>query len=983
MRFGLLGTVQVVGDLGEERQVPAPKHRILLAALLLNANRPVSREALIDVLWGEAPPPNAAAAVRTYLARLRQVLADAGERITAGPSGLEIEVRSAAEFDVHAAEDLHARGLAAARTAQWPRTSALLREAEGLWRGHPLADVPSEVLLRREVPRLEELRLSVTGLRIDAELSLGRANDLVGELRTLVAAHPLREHTHAQLMLALYQAQRRGEALAAYQDARKVLREQLGADPTEQLQLLHQQILSGEPAPELAVHAVGARQPKRKRSEPEAAASAGSVTVGRSVGESVGKSAATAATAAVTTAPTAAGVGPKSGLVPHLPRQLPMPPRGFAGRAAELRLLDELADEAGAGTVEIAAVSGTAGVGKTALALHWAHRNAARFPDGQLYVNLRGFDPGEQPVPPELALRDCLAALGVPGERIPAALEARSALYRSLLAGRRVLVVLDNARDVQQVRPLLPADPGCLALVTSRSDLRGLVIAEGARPLPLPLMDVAEASELLARKLGAARVGGDPAATGELIDRCARLPLALSIAAAHIDSRRHTTVRSFAEDLRSAATSLDVLGVDDPLTDLRTVLSCSLRALSTHGARTFRLLGLAPGRDFSAAAVAALTDLEPALADRAIGELVDANLLDELTAGRYSFHDLLRACARELAGQVDPAVADEARGRLFGWYVHAAYAADAALDYRDRRYRPGPVPKPRQMPVFAGHEQAEAWFTAEHENIADVVAAAAERAADSAAWDLAIIPWNFYHRHSLNDEWLRVLQIALKAVRERESGTRGEQTVLNMLGLCHRRRGELPQAVDAYEKCIAIARTLEGVHLLVLLNNLAMAYLYSGRERDALTCLEEALAVAGADDAEEAHSVKVLNNMGEAHRHLGQFEQALPYLERGLALAEKYADPAAVYLLATLGETHLSLARFHEAAEYCGQGLNMLQGMEYPSVVAKLLADQGSARHALGDDAGARSSWEEALDIYERLDAPEAADLRARLAELR
>jgi tetratricopeptide (TPR) repeat protein len=413
---------------------------------------------------------------------------------------------------------------------------------------------------------------------------------------------------------------------------------------------------------------------------------------------------------------------------------------------------------------------------------------------------------------------------------------------------------------------------------------------------------------------------------------------------------------------------------------LRTVLSCSLCALSVHGARTFRLLGLAPGRDFSAAAVAALTGLDPVLADRAIGELVDAHLLDEPTAGRYSFHDLLRACARELALQVEPVAADEARGRLFGWYVHAASAADHALDYRDRRYPHGPVSEPEQMPVFAGHEQAEAWFTAEHENITEVVAAAAERGVDSAAWDLAIIPWNYYHRHNLNDEWLHVLQIGLKAVRVREGGTHGEQTVYNMLGLCYRRRGELPEAIDAYEKCIAIARTLEGVYLHVLLNNLAMAYLYSDRGLDALKCLEEALATP---DGFGAKSVKVLNNMGEAHRHLGQFEQALPYLERGLAIASESADPAAVYLLATLGETHLSLAHFPEAAEYCGQGLDMLQGMEYPSVTAKLLADQGSARHALGDHAGARASWEEALDIYERLDVPEAADLRARLADLR
>ena len=938
MRFGVLGALRVLDDQGTESVVPAAKHRVLLAALLLDANHQVSREALIDVLWDQAPL-NAASALRTYLTRLRVVLGDASDRITSTPSRITITLHSPTEFDVTEAEQLHQSALAAAREGRRAEAAAMLRRAETLWRGQPLADIPSDALRRREVPRLEELRLAVIEQRIDVELSLGRAGDLVGELRALVAAYPLRERAYAQLMLALYRAQRRGEALDVYRSARDVLREQLGADPTAQLRELHQRILADLPVPE----------PAHDPAE-TAASTPNPVTV----------------------------TDPGTAL-PH-PRQLPVAPRGFAGRGRELKQLDELSVDLGVGTVVISAVNGTAGVGKTALALHWAHRNTALFPDGQLYVNLRGFDPGEPPVQPEAALRDFLAALGVPSDRIPAGLEPRSALYRSLLAGRRVLVVLDNARDARQVRPLLPADPGCLTLVTSRTELRGLIVAEGARALSLLLMDVDEAGELLARKLGAERIHEDVAATRNLIDLCARLPLALSIAAAYIDSRRHTTVRSFAEDLRAASTSLDMLGVDDPLTDLRTVLSCSVKALNADAAATFRLFGLVPGRDVSADAVAALTGLGPERTERALNELVDANLLTEPTPGRYTCHDLLRAYARELAGELDPAVADEASRRLLGWYVYAAYAADHALDYRDRRYRPSTSPEPDRMPTFAGHDEADAWFATEHGNIAAAVSMAAERALDPVAWDLALLPWNYYYRHRLLDEWLHVLRIGLEAARER--GTpRNVQAVLHMMGLCYRNREELPEAIDAYEQAVAIARTLPELRLNIPLNNLAMAYLYSNRGPDALRCLDEALAIVEAA-GDETSAVALLNNIGDAHRYLGQFTQALPYLERGLALAIEATDPMAAYLLATLGEVHIGLANFREAAEYCRRSVDLLRGTQHPGLMVKVLEIEGSALRADGDRGGARRSWTEALVLSEQLELPEAAMIRAHLAEL-
>lgn len=939
MRFGLLGSLRVVDDQDAEVLISAPKHRILLAALLLDANRWLSREALTEALWDGEPPPNAAPALRTYLARLRQALGDAGGLIDAGPAGLRLALRSPAALDLTAAEDLHARGAAAARAGHWVEAADLLRRAEGLWRGRPLADVPSDVLQRRAVPRLEELRLAVTEQRLEAELNLGRAGELVGELRAFAAAHPLRERAHGQLMLALYRAQRRSEALAAYQDARKVLRDLLGADPTAELRELHQRMLAADPSLDPAAPAAA---------RPAAA-------------------------------PTAPVIPPKPAEAAPVPRQLPLAPRGFAGRERELKLLDEIAADLDSGAVVISAVNGTAGVGKTTLALHWAHRNAALFPDGQLHANLRGFDPGgEPPLPPEAVLRDFLVALGVPASRIPAGLEPRSTLYRSLLSGRRTLVVLDNARDARQVRPLLPAGPGCLALVTSRSELRGLVVAEGARALSLPLMDAVEADELLTRKLGVENVHADPLATGELIDLCAGLPLALSVAAAYIDSRRHTTVRSFAADLRAAATSLDVLGVDDPLTDLRSVLACSVAALSETAAHVFRLLGLHPGTDIGEQAAAELTGLEAARAERALDELVDANLLTETAAGRYTWHDLLRAYMQESARELDAETADAALRRLFGWYVHAASAADRALDYTDRRHQPQYAQVPARLPRFAGQEAADAWFTAERANLALTVAAAVEHGAPAAAADLAVLPWNHYYRLRLLDDWLHVLTLALPAAREHGS-RHSVQSVLHMLGLCRRNRNELPEAIAAYEESIAIGRTLPEVRLNVMLDNLGMAYLYSGRHEEALRCLDEALAIAEANRS-EADYVTLLNNIGDAHRHLGNFEQALTFLRRGLAIAEGTGNPMAAYVLATLGETYYALGRYRDAAVHSRRGAEAFRGLNTPALAAQLLADEAAALHELGESAAARSSWAQSAALYDALGHPAADAIRARMA---
>src|SRR5215470_15961024 len=445
MEFCMLGPLVVRSG---ETEIPVRRghQRALLAILLLEANRLVPVEAIIEALWGHAPPQSAAVAVRGYIRWLRLALGQAGrERITTQPRGYLIRVADG-ELDLARFEDLLASARAAARRGSWEEAAGQARAALSCWRGEPLADIQSDTLALREAPRLAELRLQAVETRIDADVRLGGHVEVTAELQYLCAAHPLREHLHALLMLALYRCGRQAEALAAYQDLRETLVEELGADPGTELQTLHRQILGADPA--LAV-----RQP----------------TAGAMPGPSPGS--------AGRAEPGAAG-----GMTPIVPRQLPATVAHFVGRGGELQELTRLLERVGEempGTVVISAIGGTAGVGKTALAVHWGHHNADRFPGGQLYIDLRGFDPSGNPLDGATAVRRFLDALGVPPARIPTDVDAQIDLYRSQLADKRLLVVLDNARDAEQVRPLLPGALGCAVLVTSRNQLASLVAVEG------------------------------------------------------------------------------------------------------------------------------------------------------------------------------------------------------------------------------------------------------------------------------------------------------------------------------------------------------------------------------------------------------------------------------------------------------------------------------------------------------------------------
>jgi DNA-binding SARP family transcriptional activator len=563
LEFLLLGPLVVRID-DTVVPIPAAKHRALLATLLLRANRAVPVDDVIEALWGEHPPSAARAGVQNYVMRLRKALGASGSRISTQPRGYLIRVQ-AGELDLDRLTDLLLDAATADREASWADAADHAAAALALWRGEPLADLGSGLLTTREGPRLAELRLQAQELRINAEMQLGRHSELIAELRQLTAEHPLREHQHGMLMLALYRDGRQADALAAYQDARGVLVEELGAEPGPELQQLHGQILAADPA--LILPAAGVTAP--------------------------------------------APIAP-------VPRELPADVGAFTGRTAELAELDRSlltrADPAGADRAAvsvISAVSGTAGVGKTALAVHWAHHAARRFADGQLYVNLRGYDPN-QPVTATDALAGFLRSLGLPGQDIPPAEAERAARYRSLLAGKRALIVLDNASSVAQVRPLLPGHPACAVVVTSRDSLAGLVARDGASRLDLDLLPSADAVALL-RELIGGRVDADPGAAGALAEQCARLPLALRVAAELAAGRPGVPLASLVTELAGQHQRLDLLqAAGDPLTSVRAVFSWSYQQLGAGPARMFRLLGIHPGPDISVPAAASLAGVAEA-----------------------------------------------------------------------------------------------------------------------------------------------------------------------------------------------------------------------------------------------------------------------------------------------------------------------------------------------------------------------------------
>jgi DNA-binding SARP family transcriptional activator len=903
----------------------------VLVALLVEANRTVLVDQLMDRIWADRPPQRAREVLYSYLSRLRHTFAVTDDvRLGRRGGGYVLTVDPMA-VDLHRFHRLAAQ----ARSAPADETGiALFEEALGLWRGAAFGalDTPWLNGIR---DGLSLQRLAVELDRYDLALRCGRHAAVLADLSAAIERYPLDERLASQLIIALYRCGRQADALAQYRQMRHRLSEELGADPGPALQHLHQQILNADPA--LALPA--ARM---------------------------------------------ATSGAPPGGVP-VPRQLPAPLSSFAGRNGELADLDAIMGPVSGqpGAVVISALSGTAGVGKTALAVHWAHRVADRFPDGQLYVNLRGFDPGGAITTPAEALRGFLEALGVPVARMPPSLDARAGLYRSLLAGRRMLVVLDNARDVDQVRPLLPGSPGCLALVTSRNQLFGLVAAEGAHPITVDLLSLPEARDLLARRLGAGRAASSPQAIDDIIVSCARLPLALAIVAARAAMQPGFGIDVLAKELHEARGRLDAFAGDDRGTDVRAVFSWSYRQLSEQAARMFRLLGLHPGPDITAAAAGSLAGSPLDQVRVLLVELTRAHLITQHSPGRYALHDLLHAYAAEQTAGID---GDDERAaavrRMLDHYLHTAHTAALLLDpTRDpiTVITAGPAVAPERL---VDHDQAMAWFRAEHPVLLAAVEQAASSRLDRHAWQLAWTMVDFLSRGDRWDDQAATQRTALAAAR-RLGDQDGQARVHRLLARAYGRLGhaddanvQLEYALDLFNRAgnrIGQAHTRHSIAELLA---------QQGRYAEALAQDRQALDLFRAA-GHRAGSARALNNIGWGESALGHHPQALEASQQALAEFGDIGDRIGqADAWATLGEIHQHTSEHAESSRCYRFALQLYRELGNRHYEAIVLTHLGDNYRDTGDIQAARGAWLEALAILDGLGQPDADQIRTKLHSL-
>ncbi len=1021
LRVGVLGPVTVWNG-NEELRVGQPRQQAVLGILAMRANRVISRGELVDAVWGQDPPASAEGGIYTYVAGLRRIIEPT--RSVRGPG--RVLVSSGAGYVLHlvpgqpdavAFEQHLARARQLRKNGDLAGAVDALESALGLWRGAAFAGVPGPFAETERV-RLAELRSGAAEERADVLLLLGRHEEVVPDLTALVTDHPLRERMRGLLMIALYRCGRPAEALRVFQDGRRVLAEELGIDPGTELSRIHQQVLTSDPALNQAgPAAAGGRASTAAAGGRASTAAAGGRASTAAAGGPAGPAAASGPAADGRPGGPAgspgsrrkdAGTGPRgsdgsvlpsgtaapdrvspwaagSSGVP-VPAQLPLDAPGFSGRHDELRALNAMLPSArAAGTdesVSVAVISGTAGVGKTALAIRFGRQVAKRFPDGQLYVNLCGPDPG-RPMEPDVALRFFLDAFGVPPHRIAAPLEERAALFRSLVDGMRVLIVLDNASSAAQVRPLLPGSPGCLVVVTSRNQMAGLVATEGAALITLDVLGDDEAHEMLARRLGQERVAAEPRVADEIVAACARLPLALSIAAARAVGRPKRPLAELAAELRDARGRLDALEAGDAASDVRAVLSWSYDQLSQAAARMFRLLGLHPGPDISVPAAASMAGISRAEAAAALRELTRTHMAAEQLPGRFAFHDLLRAYAAEAAEQHD---AEEDRSaavrRMLDHYLHTAMAASQ----RFSPHRPPLRLEAAQPGVLPGEmvdkDQAMAWFDAEVAVLLTLIGYAEAQEFDTYAWKL---PWAlgpFFHRRGWLQSYATIQRTALAAAR-RLGDTLALAHTHYLLANAQGHMGDYGAAEPNYHEALDLFRELgDRANEGMVLNGLASMLEKQERYPEALAIALDALRMLKA----AGHwwtQANLENGVGWLYAHLGQYDDALTHCQRALSLHRESGHRlGAADTLDSIGFVYLHLGDLARAQAFYEQAIDAYREIGVPFGEGNSLAALGDVLLRGGDLAAARSCYLQAAAILDALPHPLADVVRSKLRDL-
>ncbi|MFM9594533.1 AfsR/SARP family transcriptional regulator [Streptomyces scabiei] len=997
VRFAVLGPVRVKRA-GEEPISGRPQERTLLALLLVRAGQPVALSEIVDVLWGRRPPDSAVNVIRRHVGTLRRLLEPGlpnratGRWLIRDAGGYRLAV-DADSLDLLRFRRLRdeARRVGADGRESPGRVVALLTEALGLWRGpHVAAGLPEEVRERAGFRGVDRERPAALRDAADAALRAGTPAAVLPLLRQAAADDPCDEPLLARLVLTLAAAGQEAEALSTYRAARARLADELGIDPGAELREAHATVVraAGRTAP--TPPAAGAR------AEPGAEPEAG--TRARTEAPAEARTEAEAKTRARTRAEADAPAAPPVAPVPPpptaaVPAQLPHDLPTFTGRRAELEQVLALLDGPGgdpggappsAGTVVISAIGGMAGIGKTTLAVHWAHRVAARYPDGQLYVNLRGFTPSGAVMRAGEAVRIFLDALGVPPERVPHGVDAQAALYRSLLAGRRFLVLLDNARDTEQVRPLLPGTPGCLTIVTSRDQLSGLVSAHGAHTLALRPLDAGQARAFLERRLGALRLTGESTAVAEIAALCGGLPLALACVAARAAAHPDFALSAIAAELRAAHGSLDAFSRTDASANVGAVFSWSLAAVSAEAARLFPLLALHPGPDFSVSATAALAGLPARRTRSLLAELADVHLVGEPAPGRYALHDLLRAHAAELLeDRVPDAGREAAVERLYAYYLHTAHATEPLLAPYADPMPPGPPPAGVRAEPLVGHEQSLAWLTAEYPVLLAVVEAAARSGRDRSACLLAWSLEPFLDRRGHWHDWATIQRTALDAALRladpvyEARGLRALARAEGRLGLHDSARPRLDRALRLF------ADLGDDIGRADTHRSLGWTSDQEGDLPGALHHNRLAMDLFRGAGSRAAYA-SVLNSVGWYHALLGEYRAALRHCQEALVLlqglGDRYGQASTWH---TLAYAHHHEGRHPDALVDYGHSLALYRELGVPYLEACTLVDIGDTHAAMGDHGTAHEVRQQALTLLITLGHPDADRVREMIASER
>ncbi|MEU6720431.1 BTAD domain-containing putative transcriptional regulator [Nonomuraea sp. NPDC046802] len=1004
MEYRLLGPVDLWRD-GRSIPIVGLKQRTLLAVLVLKANQVVSHDRLLTALWGTEIPASSRKLLHNHLWSLRRLLS-APYHLTGTPAGYRLHVPpNGSDLAVFTA------GTRAARTSlnagDFLRAADQLREALALWRGAALTGTRDDLVLT-DGAALDELRIAGLVDRIEADLSLGRHVDLISELRHLVTEYPTHEQLRGQLMTALHRSGRTAEALEEYQIGRRHLRRELALEPGQELNALHQAILSAA-APATGTFPTGTTTPVSARRSPA-------------------------------------------------PHQLPADIGTFTGRDEHLRELDRLLlGESTAPTVAV--ITGAPGIGKTTLATHWSHQAKSRFPDGQLYIDLHGYSPGE-PVTFMQALHQLLYGLGVAQDAIPHGRGERETLYQSLLADRRMLIVLDNAARADQVRPLLPSSLHCRVVITSRDALRGLIVTHDVRPVPLDVMSADEALRLLTAMLGRERVTSEIQAAQTLTRLCDHLPLALRLAAARLVSEPRLPLGEFVAGL-AERNRLDALTIpSDPRLGVRDIFAMSYQGLTEPQQRAFQLMGLHPGPTIGLDEIVVMTGESRGDVGSAIDGLISAHLVHRTADGRYALHDLMWLFARELSHDRDSEPFEHASlSRLLDWLLHATNAAMDQI-YRVSAHIELEGEKPvHELPSFDGFATAAEWLDLRYPTLMSTIRYARHHGCNAYVWRIVeILDYFFYLRNRIED-WLAALQLALEAARELGDQD-GEGRILNALGMATLQAGRPRECIAYQQQALdlsrmtgdlaseayalnrigysrlsvgefqqAMADSQRAISLYRQLHNdqgesaatttLGIACMRMGLLTDALASLRKCLdferangnrgdegytlvlmgdvydrlgdLVMALDHYRQAVEVnrgfgqrrfeaEALNGIARVYRKQGRLNESLERHLRALALIRDEGDPTTeCEILLDLGHFHFAAGNPDEALSNHRLALDMATTINDPFLQGLAHVAVADAHHALGQQAEAETHLRDALRILAPMGAPQAQDIADRL----